>query len=92
MPDTRKNLPICADGNGDHLNITVEELQELWGDYITQNDDRKEGEFTKLEAATLWEIPTDSAYDRLEKMVVKGLLSKRAGRKSGKKVTFYRKI
>jgi len=92
MSDQRENLPVCADGNGDCINITAEELQGLWAQYLEKDDDVQEGEFTKQEAASMWGVPMDTAYDRLERMVQKGMLNKRAGRRLGKKVTFYRKI
>lgn len=90
MQNPRKDLPVRPDRNGDVINISVEELDALWGQFIESDNDRQPGEFTRAEVAELWGIPNDTAYDRLELMVSKGLLSKRAGRQMRKKVMFYK--
>jgi hypothetical protein len=92
MPDQRENLPVRTNRDGDGLNITPEELRELWKQYIEEDDDRQPGEMTRIEAAELWGIPTDSAYDRLEKLVSRGLMTKRIGRKTGRRTTYYNKV
>lgn len=92
MSNSREDLPVCTDGDGDTIKITAEELQGIWETYLLQENDQQKGEFTKREAAEMWGMNLDTTYDRLEKMVDKGLLEKRAGKRGGKRVTFYRKV
>lgn len=48
-----------------------------------------DGEFTKAEAAEMWGIPEDTAYDRITKMVKAGALTRRSGRRNGRKMIYY---
>ncbi len=90
MSHQGKDLPISTNENDQGLAITLEELQQLWEQCITRDDDRREGEFTKDEAANLWNMAEDTIYDRLEKMVRFGALTKRQGRRSGRRATYYK--
>lgn len=89
MPDQRDDLSIHAEQAEERLNITLEDLQGAWVRCLEGQDDRKEGEFSLEEVIETWGIPRDTAYDRLNKMIFRGLVSKRAGRHLGKRINWY---
>ena len=89
MSDQRENLSVPNDQNDGRLKITIEELQGLWEKVQVRDTDRMDGEFTKAEAAEMWGIPEDTAYDRIMKMVKADALTKRSGRRNGRKMIYY---
>jgi hypothetical protein len=62
------------------------------GRVLQSDNDRQPGEFTKAEAAKLWGILEDGAYDRLVKLLKAGKITKRSGRLNGFRSTFYKKV
>lgn len=92
MPDQKDNISVSTSSDADHLNITLEELQGLWEEFLETDNDRQLGEFTKSEAAKTWGIPDDTAYDRLTKLLKIGKLTKRPGRLNGFRCMFYKKL
>lgn len=92
MPDQEDNISVSTGSDADYLDITVDEMEELWNEYLQADNDRQPGEFTKQEAAALWGLQIDTAYDRLQKLIRIGKLSKRKGRENGYGTTFYKKV
>lgn len=91
MSDKREDLPVSVNENNERLAITIEDLQSIWDEFLVEDNDRRDGEFTKADAAGIWNMQEDTVYDRLERMVKAGKLEKRFGRMNGRRATFYKK-
>lgn len=91
MPGKREDLHVQPEP--DHLDITVEELDSLWGNYMSAYEtDRRPGEYTQAEISDKWNVPRGTVYERLVRLVKIGAVEKRSGRLNGRKTQFYRVI
>jgi DNA-binding MarR family transcriptional regulator len=88
---SRKREDIRVPEYADRLNLTVDQLESLWGKYIESYDtDRQPNEYTQTEFAEAWGVPRGTIYERLRRMTEVGLITRREGRVAGRRTVLYK--
>ena len=88
MSNQRENISISKDDNDQYLNITREQLNDLWDIYLNTRTDRKSGERSILEISEIWNVSRRTANLRVKALAASGLITTRKGVLNGKYINW----